>query len=216
MSDDKLETTVPCTTTTTAAAAVDDDDDELQTNPSSPPSLPIPPSPAAQMSSIKLGSLTNRILSPSNINSSPLSANSSSSTPTSPIKTSCHSSSTVRRTFNICDILAKPALPSVDSNNNHNSPLTHPIEKPKAHRFTEYTKKIFEQQTKSFSDQKTPSTNKKLAYSHSDDDDDDEDDEEHHGSVSDCDLSGNENDLVVRKSDDTLSFFRRMSIRNGW
>ena len=188
MSDDKLETTVPSTTTTTTG-----NDDPSKTNPlaaSSPP-LPTPPSPTAPMSSTKLGSLTNRILSPSDINASPISTNSSSPSHISPNKSSCHSSAaTTRRTFNICDILAKPSSSSVDSNNNPRS--NHSIEKPKAHRFTGHPKKIREPPTKVFNESKSHS-NKKPLYSHSDDDDEDDDDDDgHHGSISDCDLSGTE------------------------
>ena len=188
MSDDKLETTVPSTTTTTTG-----NDDPSKTNPlaaSSPP-LPTPPSPTAPMSSTKLGSLTNRILSPSDINASPISTNSSSPSHISPNKSSCHSSAaTTRRTFNICDILAKPSSSSVDSNNNPRS--NHSIEKPKAHRFTGHPKKIREPPTKAFNESKSHS-NKKPLYSHSDDDDEDDDDDDgHHGSISDCDVSGTE------------------------
>ncbi|CAF0755606.1 unnamed protein product [Rotaria sp. Silwood1] len=165
MSDDKLEMTVPSI----------GHDDKLKTNLS--PSSPSPTSSPSttQITLTKLGSLTNRILSPSNINSSPLSTNSSH---ISPIKSSCNnsSSSSIRRTFNICDILAKPSS-TVDSNNN--TRLNHLIKKPKAHRLNDYTKIILEQ--------KNDSTNHKSVYSHSDNDDDYDD--EHQGSISDCDVS---------------------------
>ncbi len=176
MSDDKLETTVPST----------GNDDKLKTNPSPSPPLPTPPSSTSQITLTKLGSLTNRILSPSNINSSPISTNSSSSSHISPIKSSCNSSSSsTRRTFNICDILAKPSSSSVDNNNN--TRLNHLIKKPKAHRFTDYTKIILEQKPNHLNDNNL-STNKKSVYPHSDNDDDDDD--EHPGSISDCDVSG--------------------------
>ncbi len=176
MSDDKLETIVPST----------GNDDKLKTNPSPSPPLPILPPSTPQITLTKLGSLTNRILSPSNINSSPISTNSSSSSHISPIKSSCNSSSSsTRRTFNICDILAKPSSSSVDNNNN--TRLNHLIKKPKAHRFTDYTKIILEQKTNHLNDNNIP-TNKKSIYPHSDNDDDDDD--EHPGSISDCDVSG--------------------------
>jgi hypothetical protein len=171
MSDDKLETTVPST----------GNDDKLKTTSStcSPLSSPTP----LAMTLTKLDSLTNRILSPSNINSSPVSINwSSSPSHISPIKSSCNSSSSsTRRTFNICDILAKPSSLSVDSNNN--TRLNHLIKKPKAHRFTDYTKIIHEKQTNNSNE-----ITKKSVYPHSDDDDDEDD--EHHDSLSDCDVSG--------------------------
>ncbi len=177
MSDDKAETTVPST----------GNDDKFKTNPSPSPPLPTPPSSTPQITLTKFGSLTNRILSPSNINSSPISTNSSSSSHISPIKSSCNSSSSsTRRTFNICDILAKPSSSSVDNNNN--TRLNHLIKKPKAHRFTDYTKLILEQKTNHLNDKNLTTTNKKSVYPHSDNDDDDDD--EHHGSISDCDVSG--------------------------
>ncbi|CAF0833837.1 unnamed protein product [Adineta steineri] len=164
-------------------------DDQLKTTPSSSPSLPTSSSPTPQITLTKFGSLTNRILSPSNINSSPISTNSSPSSFISPIKSSFNSSSSsTRRTFNICDILAKPTSSSVDSNNN--TRLNHLIKKPKAHRFNDYTKIILEQKTNHLKDHHNLKSNKKSVYSHSDnDDDDDEDDDEHHGSISDCDVS---------------------------
>ena len=177
MSDDKLETTVPST----------GNDDKLKPDPSPSPPLPTPTPPTIQVPLTKFGSLTNRILSPSNINSSPISTTSSSSSHISPIKSSCNSSSSsTRRTFNICDILAKPSSSSVDSNNN--TRLNHLIKKPKAHRFTDYSKIILEQKTNHLNDNNIQ-TNKKSVYPHSDNDDDDDDD--HHGSISDCDVSGN-------------------------
>jgi hypothetical protein len=172
MSDDKLETIVPST----------GNDDKLKPDPSPSPPSPTPPLPTTQITLTKLGSLTNRILSPSNINSSPISTTSSSSSHISPIKSSCNSSSSsTRRTFNICDILAKPSSLSVDSNNN--TRLNHLIKKPKAHRFTDYTKIIHEKQTNNSNE-----ITKKSVYPHSDDDDDEDD--EHHDSLSDCDVSG--------------------------
>ncbi len=180
MSDDKSEPIVPST----------GNDDKLKTNPSLSPPLPTPPpSSTPQITLTKFGcSLTNRILSPSNINSSPISTNSSSSSHISPIKSSCNSSSSsTRRTFNICDILAKPSSSSVDNNNN-TTRLHHLIKKPKPHRFTDYTKLILEQKTNHLTDHHNISTNKKSVYPHSDNDDDDDD--EHPGSISDCDVSG--------------------------
>ncbi|UJR35764.1 hypothetical protein I4U23_028512 [Adineta vaga] len=181
MSDDKLETTVPST----------GNDDKLKTNPSPSPPSPTPPPATTPLALTKFGSLTNRILSPSNINSSPTS---SSSSHISPIKSSFNSSSSsARRTFNICDILAKPSTSSstssVDSNNN--TRLNHLIKKPKAHRLNEYAKILLEQKANHLNDKNIIKTNKKSIYSHSDNDDDDEDDEEdeHHGSISDCDVS---------------------------
>lgn len=179
MSDDKLEMTAPSI----------GHDDKSKTNLS-----PSPPSPAApsttQITLTKLGSLTNRILSPSNINSSPISTNSSSSSHISPIKSSCNSSSSsIRRTFNICDILAKPSsssISSVDSNNN--TRLNHLIKKPKAQRLNDYAKIILEQKTNHLNDNNNISTNLKSVYPHSDNDDDYDD--EHHDSISDCDVSG--------------------------
>lgn len=217
MSDDKLETTVPSTTTS-------GNDDLVQTNPlAAAPSLPTPPSPTAPMSSTKLGSLTNRILSPSDMTASPVSTNSSSPSHISPNKSSCHSSSaaaaTTRRTFNICDILAKPSSSSVDTNNNPRS--NHSIDKQKAHRFTGHPKKIREAPTKAFNESKSHS-NKKPLYSHSDDDDeDDEDDDDvgHPGSISDCDVSGMETVFSSRiASNLCLLFFcfRWMSVRSRW
>ena len=180
MSDDKLETTVPTTG--------NDDKSKINSSPSSPAPISPPPPTTPQIPLTKFGSLTNRILSPSNINSSPISTNSSSSSHISPIKSSCNSSSSsTRRTFNICDILAKPSSSSVDSNNN--TRLNHLIKKPKAHRFTDYTKIILEQKSKHLNDSNIQAS-KKSVYSHSDDDDDDDDDDEHHGSISDCDVSG--------------------------
>lgn len=76
-------------------------DDKLVTNLSTSS-----PSSSIQMT------LTNRILSPSDINSSPM----------SPVK-----SSSIRRTFNICDILAKPSS-SFDDNNNNNKLLITPLD----------------------------------------------------------------------------------------
>lgn len=179
MSDDKLETTVPTTG--------NDDKSKINSSPSPPLPTPPPPTTSQIIPLTKFGSLTNRILSPSNINSSPISTNSSSSSHISPIKSSCNSSSSsTRRTFNICDILAKPSSSSVDSNNN--TRLNHLIKKPKAHRFTDYTKIILEQKTKHLNDNNIQ-TSKKPVYPHSDNDDDDDDDE-HHGSISDCDVSG--------------------------
>ncbi|CAF1682959.1 unnamed protein product, partial [Adineta ricciae] len=183
MSDDKLEMTVPST---------GNDDDKLKTNPSPSPSPPssTPPPATTPVALTKFGSLANRILSPSNINSSPTS---SSSPHISPIKSSCNSSSSsTRRTFNICDILAKPTstpASSVDSNNN--TRLNHLIKKPKAHRLNEYTKLLLEQKANHLHEKNNLKINKKSIYSHSDNDDDDDEDEddEHHGSISDCDVS---------------------------
>ncbi len=79
-------------------------DDTLVTNLSTSP----PSSSSIQMT------LTNRILSSSDINS-PSSM--------SPVK-----SSTIRRTFNICDILAKPSSSFIDNNNNHNQLLITPLD----------------------------------------------------------------------------------------
>jgi len=157
MSDDKSETIVPST----------GNDEKLKADDASPsPPLPTPPSSTSEQLTLnKLGSLTNRILSPVSNNSS------SSPTHISPIKSSCNSST--RRTFNICDILAKPVSSPVDNNNN--TQLHHLIKKPKAHRLVDYTKLILEQKA-----------NQKSIYPHSDNDDDDDDP----GSVSDCDISG--------------------------
>lgn len=75
----------------------------------------------------------------------------------------------------------------MDSNNN-NPRLKHSIDKGKAHRLNDYTKKILDQSSTG------NTSNKKPLYSHSDDDDeaeDEDEDDEHHGSISDCDVSGN-------------------------
>jgi len=76
-------------------------DDKLVTNPSTSPPL----------SSIQM-TLTNRILSSSDINSSSM----------SPVK-----SSSIRRTFNICDILAKPPPSSSSFIDNNNSTTNHQL-----------------------------------------------------------------------------------------
>ncbi|CAF1470285.1 unnamed protein product [Rotaria magnacalcarata] len=161
-------------------------DDKLKANLSSSSPSPIPSPSTTPIILTKLGSLTNRILSPSNINSSPISINSSSPSHISPIKSSCNSSSSsTRRTFNICDILAKPSASSVDSNNN--TRLNHLIKKPKAQRLDDYTKLILEQKSNHLNDNNNIAKNLKSIYSHSDNDDDYDD--EHHDSVSDCDVS---------------------------
>ncbi|CAF2793944.1 unnamed protein product [Rotaria sp. Silwood2] len=88
MNDDRLETAVPSL----------DNEAKLVTSPSI-----TCPSSTIQMT------LTNRIFSPTNMNSSSI----------SPVK-----STSIRRTFNICDILAKPSS-FVDSNNNNNTRQLH-------------------------------------------------------------------------------------------
>ncbi|CAF0845716.1 unnamed protein product [Rotaria sordida] len=90
MNDDKLETIVPSL----------DNEDKLVTS----PTITCP-------SSIIDMTLTNRIFSSTNMNSSSI----------SPVK-----STSIRRTFNICDILAKPSS-FVDSNNNNNTNNTHQL-----------------------------------------------------------------------------------------
>lgn len=204
MSDDNLESTVPST----------GNDDKLKPNPSPSPSLSTTPpsSSTPQITLTKFGSLTNRILSPSNINSSPLSTNSSSPTHISPIKSSSCNSST-RRTFNICDILAKPSSSSSSSSsvdNNNNTRLHHLIKKPKPHRFTDYTKLILEQKSNHLSDSHI-SSKKKSVYPHSDNDDDEDDDP---GSISDCDVSGKL--YLDGFSNFSCLWFRWLFIRSRW
>ena len=172
MSDDNSETIVSST----------GNDSKLKTNSSSSPYSQIL---TTQISLNKCKSLNNRILSPSNINSSPISTNSSSSSHNiSPMKSS---SSSIRRTFNICDILARPSTSSVDSNNNNH--LNHLIKKSKSQRLNNCTKIILENKKIHLHDDNNIPTNLKTVYSNSDNDDDYDD--EHHDLISDCDVSGN-------------------------
>jgi hypothetical protein len=100
----------------------------------------------------------------------------------------------------------------VDSNNN--TRLHHLIKKPKAQRFTDYTKIILEQKTNHLNEKHHIKTSKKSIYSHSDNDDE-EDDEEDHGSISDGDVSGKGDEILCEEGIRQLFYLRWLSIRIG-